>query len=682
MSKSVVQNSPPHRSVALSTGARLIVPCLWLALLFVIYVRPISISQLPTTGLQQGAAPVWVPFSDHYGKPEDPPHFLDVMLWWAIKALTFLPLGLFLTLNSRKGRGTAVGALFAILAVPIALAVMQFFVPGRIPSMTDVVLGILGGLGGCALAKTWRSEPVPRGFWSYPLFWLFFQAGVLVIAVTYWDHLKPANWGDTDDGYVGQPITEELTFKAFVTSLTHQKSIGYPLFVRLVRAVTPERTVDPEGKVFDAARYLEVAFRLSAMIVFYAGLRCLGVGAWLSMGAASCLLYSTTFQGLLKYILSDPLAESFCILSLGWLLVLVGYPRSALAWAGLTFCVFGTCLIRPGYVFLAGLLPLFGVLLRGMVRPEPGWLWRSRSLAAGVFLASALPVLSFCGLRYALVGDFAVASTSGGPLFGIAGQFLSDKLVNELPPHLQPFAGKALEIRNGLENWQVALDEKDRLLPHVGSDWNPAEGAGHTDLFSRTAMEVGYPAVVEAYQLDFDLSQHAYHQDHVLLDRKLKELSVAVLKARLPAYGQWLARSTQEAFRILLINNDLLKRLGLLLALLAIIWHGLYLLQHLGLLSRPHAAESSSKNYLLEFHILLLLGSGFALAGMVPIILVAIPNSRYIDALSCYLPCVAVVTILALARQVRQMVAFPAALGHPLRAPFGLSRFTRSVSTP
>ena len=628
----------------------------WLGLLLAIYGRPYNFSlstEVLTTRLE---AAVWIPFTDPFSKEAvNPPLFVDVLLWWIVKACFFLPLGFLAHVVVRRGSESHVVAeLLLLLGFPVLLAAMRFFLPYSLPSMTDVVIGIVGGFWGRMLAQSLRGEPVRPSLLAFPLFWLFFQAAILLLAIGFWPQFEPVEWQYTDDGYVQMPVASELTLDAWTESLTHQKSVGYSWYLFLYRALLKKTELEPT--TFNRAPLFEGVIRFLVTLVFFVGLRCLSLGGWLAMAISSCLLYSTTFHNYLRYVMSDPLAESLCILSVGCLLVLVGRPRSVLSWAGLTFGVLASCLVRPPYAYLTAFLPVLGVLLRGLLFPEPGWLLRSKWLAAGLVAACALPLIGFCSLRWTLVGDFAMNSSSGTSLFGIAGQFLTEEKVPQLPAELQDFARTVLRIRKGLEDWRPALDEEGHLLPHVENDWNDAS-LGVGDMFNRTIVELGYPAVVEAYQLDFSFEKHMYHQNHILLDRKMKELAVAIIKADSTPYVEWLARAAVYSLQWVPTHANFFLRLGggLLLGMAA--WHSLYLLRAFGIVRAiPAGLVETSPSYTVVLQSFLVLTLGHALGGVVPVLFAAYPSCRYIDAAGTFLPCIVMVGLFALGSKFRQLL--------------------------
>src|SRR6516165_9732797 len=168
-------------------------------------------------------------------------------------------------------------------------------------------------------------------FINRPWFWLLFQgAGLLIIFLRYETfQLIPVDV----DGYWFW--AKNLDWLSLTDVLSIRRTFGYPLFLRCVHLFSRSMTALP---------ICQLVLRLLAVFVFYWGLRHLKLSSWLALFVSSSLFYPETvpFAGdqLTSRLMSDSPAQSLAIMTIGLLLIVIGRPRSALAWLGLLLSLF------------------------------------------------------------------------------------------------------------------------------------------------------------------------------------------------------------------------------------------------------------------------------------------------------------------------------------------------------
>ncbi len=491
-----------------------------------------------------------------------------------------------------------------------------------------------------------------RAIFGRPLFWLAVQAGVQFLIFTLReDHKTLPEWKDWDDGYVFAPLSLELSWDAFVQSLSSCRSFGYLVYLRLVRLVTPE------GEFLPLSNLL---VRLTAVMALYGGLRHLRFSGWLAVGICSTLLYTRLLHDwIMRIAVADPVAESFGILSVAMLFFVVGSPRSPLAWAGLTLALFCTYQIRPSYLYLIPLLPLLGLLLRRLYAPQTPWLRLGWQLGPGLAAACALPFLAFGTFRYFMVGHFGVTSFEGYAMICSAGQFATPEIVPNLPPDVQPLVEAVLHkvaTEEKVAGWSPAIDgwgnlREDRLL----QDGIP--------ILNMTVYDLYWPAANEVYQLGHILREDYnafYNPNHVEMNRKLARAARAIIWQQLHLYAQWVTRGFSIGLWLAVTQNKLLSVLLLLLALGLGAWYYLHVWRRIqGVSVAPEAQPGPMGGYRYEFTVLSLLGIGYLIPGVLQTVAATFPDSRYMEPLGIFLPGVALVALFAVAEKIRTLVLAP-----------------------
>jgi hypothetical protein len=551
----------------------------------------------------------------------------------------------------------------------------------------------LGGNPGVAQVETIevagpteRARPLTRtDAWPPPWVWLVLQAAVLLAVQGHLDYFRLLPEGTelgqrafvlSEDGYLGHylnaesglapkflfhDLASEVSWESFVKSLRRIRTFVFPLLINGIGRLTPSLAAWP---------FCELALRVLAVFVFYLGLRSLRVSGWLALAVSSILLYSTfRWSADSRHtILIDPMAECFAVLTVGMLLVVVGRPRSVLAWSGLTLSLFLTYQGRPAFTFLVGLVPLLGVLLAGLFWDRAQWLGRRLQLGFGLVAASVLPYLGWCTLRWVLVGHFGLVSFGGCAFIYVPGLWLTEEVIPNLPEDLQPLARAFLQERNQLPDWQSPLDDDGWFLPEI---------VGDESIFASVTQS-------KSGDLFFAKAVELYGDDLIVVNRKLSEMAIALIKARPSYYAKWLVTATKLGIKRMVTSNPLLTYLALLLGVLMVIWHILYVVHRLraGPVRGPTAPKPAD-NYSLELNALVLVAVGFALSSLLLVILVQQPETRYMLPAGIFLPTLLVVLFFAFGSQVR--VLLPAATrmtGSQAMSPQGIQREALDSPTP
>ncbi len=456
---------------------------------------------------------------------------------------------------------------------------------------------------------------------SQPVLWLAFAAAGLVITFKPWDEARQRQGVKiAPDSYL------ELSYGSFGEILAGPRTFAFPYLLKGIRVLSPS---------YAALPYFHVALHILAVFVFYEGLQHFGIGGWLAWACSAGLLFANTLFDYGWFLMSDASALSLAVLTMGALLTVVGRPRKGLAWAVLTVGLFLTYQTRPDYLFLIGWLPLLGFVLHGMVAPRPEWLRRRKPLLLGLVTVCVLPFLAFCTCRWFVAKHFGLVSFGGNTAIGVAGWFLTDDLLPQLPDEVQPLARAALERRAlAMPNWKLPVTASGSLDP---------------DIFETLAMEEeNGPGNQMIWGVFVPAAEELYPHDQVMVNRRLGVLSLAVFKARPRLYGQWIARVLRVAPRTMILHNYVLRRVvGPLVLLLLVAGHGVYVLRRWWI-GPAEAATSPTpvRSYRFELNSLALIGMGFAMVKVLMLSLVNAPGLRYLDAAGVFLPAVGVVVLL------------------------------------
>lgn len=433
---------------------------------------------------------------------------------------------------------------------------------------------------------------LPRGH-NWPVVVLLLTAVIVAIALQAAGRMTCEEVFDTAS-YLGFPL---LPLEAGLVSI---RTYGYPLFLQTVLGLTGSKAAVP---------WAQYAMHLLCVLCWYWGARAWFPSAWLAASAAGSLLVTNTLLRNVFIISSDGLASSFAIATIGALMATVAQPRRLVGWLLLGPLIFATYQIRPAYLFLVGLCPLLGVGLLALRQ----WLcvdgdhagqalgrWPTGGLLAGIALG---PLLVFCLVRWALVGDFGLVSFSGYNFCGVVGQFLDRPTISCLPAEVQPVAAEALRRREALAK------EKSNFSGEVVTNYMMIENR-----FNDSTWTVFYPA-----------ADTIAGGDPVQTNRLLVRLAASVIRCRPTLYVIWLAKAWARGVYILASELVIHPLALVLLPLLPVI--------HFVTISRRRDAVGlCPRDMLLPLNALLLIAVVFSFVNLAFIIVSSPPLSRFMDA--------------------------------------------------
>ena len=295
-------------------------------------------------------------------------------------------------------------------------------------------------------ASTYQRR-VPR-LLRLPLLYLLLQIGVSAVALDRSGTLEPVIRPDT------RSYQRASRAGSLEASLQQHRTMGYPLFLRAMRSLTERPHLAPLPEV-------HAALFFGAVALLWFAIRAWTGSGWLALAAATPLSSTPLFL-VLPRIQPDFVAAAAALAVLSVLLYLVKRPGSWPLWALLTLLVALTYQLRPAYLFLVPFVPFAGWVLR--------WCWEGRPRlahlrwAAGLGLATVLPLLAFAGLRKSVVGDFGLVSFTGCNLIGITASFLDAEMIEALPPDTRELAGQIVGQRAAW-GWQpMTLDSDTRIF--------------------------------------------------------------------------------------------------------------------------------------------------------------------------------------------------------------------------
>lgn len=316
--------------------------------------------------------------------------------------------------------------------------------------------------------------------------------------------------------------------------LTAERSVGYPLILRVVQLVSPDLALAP------LAHALLV---FAAVFTLHEGLRRYGAPEWTAFAGASAFLYGTLqHKNLVSHVLTDAPAMATAGMTAGFLLMVVASPRSVWGWAGLVLATAATWEIRPAHMQIVGVVPVAGAgLLWLRTRSFAGW-----RVVLGLAAASVLPLLAWCALRLAVVGHFGVVSYGGYALCGMGVELMDREMLEArpLPADLQPLADQIMARK----------DEED--LPPAFSGRFGVDMYRYDENYSTNIFVIAVPA-----------AEAVYGGDNVAVDSALTRISREAMARDRAHWLSWGARTYPRAVAKLLYRSKVLWLLSPLAAL-------------------------------------------------------------------------------------------------------------------
>lgn len=314
------------------------------------------------------------------------------------------------------------------------------------------------------------------------------------------------------------------------TALTNLRTLGYPLLLKIVSTFSPDLQLLPEVQF--------IMFACAIFLLFF-GLRSYGFSGWQALFGSWPLLLTINFQEHVGQQLTETAAESMAVAAIAFLLMIVSKPAGLARWAGLIISLFLTYQIRPAFLFMIPALPLIGLFLH--VIKHERWQANLKPLAVKLLLACFLPFFAFSVVRSQLVGHFGVVSFEGFNIAGLATNMdmLTEDVVADLPADQQPLANAILAARKQKLAKMTPAEQASQLVSGVFlKDCAQSNETGQLRIehwvycFNYSVWQVAVPT-------SFGL----YGKDLKLINDKLRDLSLAIIKARPALYVKWVLKA-------------------------------------------------------------------------------------------------------------------------------------------
>ena len=444
--------------------------------------------------------------------------------------------------------------------------------------------------------------------------WLAVQMGAVGAVLYAGGRFEAVAVPDTP-GYVNYP------FGSLAEALGYYRTPAYPVFLRICQLASADLRWIPVGHY--------VCYCVAVAVFFY-GLRALSRSELLSTAGASSLLYANILHGYVSFVATDSLAAAAGITTIG---ILLHRVEGSAKWSSillLGFAVSAAWLLRPAYLFLVVLVPVLGSVLRATIgsRDASGATWCREFFV--LVLTTAVPLLSYCGARWLVIGSFGIVSFGGYNLIGIAGQFLDSALVEELPADLRPMARAALEEQRRRE----------------------AEGAPMADADRRNYMRMELRYDMTIWRVFTPAAQKVYGDDHHQVNTQLRRLAVSIIRARPYDYALWLVKSLRQALRKI-VSDFVVNPVYFVLTLAAV---GAQLLHTLLSETKPHDDVSANAQQPNAVGILFVVSVSYAASKLLLVVFVCPPIGRMTDAMWVFLPAVAVAVFVDRATRIHRLL--------------------------
>lgn len=181
---------------------------------------------------------------------------------------------------------------------------------------------------------------------------------------------------------------------------------------------------------------------------------------------ASLPLYGLPFAWRYTPVLTpDLLGCSFALLAASFWLVAVFHPADRWAFVLTGLFVFASYQTKPVYLFLVPWTPIATWAARGWLF---SWGKAARLAFVRASLASVVPFLAWCTLRFVLVGHFGLVSFGGYNIVGITGQLLRAEHVPHLSKPSRELAERILVERSQRTDW-----DSSGAFDRVSQQFNP-----------------------------------------------------------------------------------------------------------------------------------------------------------------------------------------------------------------
>ena len=416
--------------------------------------------------------------------------------------------------------------------------------------------------------------------------WCLFLSQVIAIAglLTLIGKFEPTPQFDTSS-------YRDYSLESASTSLNDKRTFVYPCVLRLFQ------TTDGTERLVPWFQYVSSAFAVGLFLA--ALLRC-HWNPWLALSASSPILVSPMVLEYNNVLTPDLLAQSFSIMAISLWLIVVHTGRNFSACIALSVFVFLAYQTKPSYLFLLVFVPIGGLIARWWLHSESRDAWQ---VGLRLSVASLVPFLGWCTLRWFVVGHFGLVSFGGYNIIGIAGQLLKPDWANQLTSDVQPLAYEVLKRRDLQRDWPEDASY-DNMESH----------------FNAMVWDIAVPAASELYE-----------SDSRVMNRQMANLSGQILMGHPRSYATWLWMAVKRAIRTsieLTLRNPIVAiSIPMLMVAFAVGWRN-------GNSSRGCEALKCER----EFQTIVWMALGYAMCKLGLVILVEPPIDRYCAPAAVFIP--------------------------------------------
>jgi len=368
-------------------------------------------------------------------------------------------------------------------------------------------------------------------------------------------------------------------------ALNSQRTFVYPLILKAFQWLFGSNALLP---------FFQYSVSALACGAFMRTLMRCGWQPGLALGATLPMMTSLLVLDYTHLVTPDLVAQSFAILAVSSWLSILHKGGGLLHWVLLSTWMFLAYQTKPAYLFLLVFVPVGGAIARWWLFAEP-----RDSLVLGVKLAIAsfVPFLGWCTLRWVLVGHFGLVAFGGYNIVGIAGQLLQREWVDELSADVQPLAQEILERREQRQDWKNKISYST-----YESQYNPM------------VWEIAVPA-----------ASKLYGNDSRAMNFELSRFSKEVIATKPVSYLIWLALAANNAFKQCL-ELTILNPMVTLSMFAILLFHSLRWKLRKSETSAPAMEDIRSVQ---AYQTMVWLGIGYAMCSLALVILVETPISRY-----------------------------------------------------
>jgi hypothetical protein len=248
---------------------------------------------------------------------------------------------------------------------------------------------------------------------------------------------------------------------------------------------------------------------------------------------------------------------------------------------------------KPSYLFLIAFVSVGGWVARWWLKSECRDAWR---VGLRCMIASVVPFIVWCVLRWTVVGHFGLVSFGGYNVIGIAGQLLEADQVQSLSEEVRPFAQQLLSKREEDRDWSKEADYD--------------------------TMEKQFNKMV--WQIAVPVASKLYDNDSREMNRQMTLLSSEIIKSNPKSYLRWIAMAAKRA---LVVSAELTVRNPVSILSIALILFAFGLRWHRR--DRTALRLTDAASHAMEFQCIVWASIGYAVCKMALVILVEPPIGRY-----------------------------------------------------